>query len=96
MAHILSGCQEALTQGRYRWRHDKVLCELADVLEVESSRKRPTDQKPGQIQFVRQSEATADKRAPRQKAVLDRGRDWELRVDLDRKLVFPNIVETSL
>ena len=28
--------------------------------------------------------------------MLDRGHDWELRVDLDRKLVFPNIVETNL
>ena len=54
-----------------------------------------TDQKPGQIQFVRQAEATGDKSAPRQKAVLDRGHDWELRVDLDRKPVFPNIVETN-
>ena len=59
------------------------------MLEVERRRKRQTDQKPGQIQFVRQGEATADKRTPRQKAVLDRGHDWELRVDLDRKLVFP-------
>ena len=24
-AHILNGCQEALTQGRYTWRHDSVL-----------------------------------------------------------------------
>ena len=28
--------------------------------------------------------------------MLDRGRDWEPRVDLDRKLVFLNIVETNL
>ena len=54
------------------------------VIELERRRKRPTDQKP------------ADKRAPRQKAVLDRGHDWEIRVDLDRKLVFLNIVETNL
>ena len=52
----------------------------------------------GQIQFVRQGEATADGRAPKQKAELDRGHDWELRVDLDRKLhvAFYNIVETNL
>ncbi|XP_058608845.1 uncharacterized protein LOC131525365 [Onychostoma macrolepis] len=25
MAHILSGCKTTLAQGRYRWRHDKVL-----------------------------------------------------------------------
>ena len=97
MAHIFSECQKALTQERYSWRHDKVLRELADM-EVDRRRKRPTDQKPGQIQFVnlRQSEATIDKRAPSRKSVLNRGHDWELRVDLDRKPVFPNILETNL
>ena len=47
---------------------------------------------------MRQGEATADRRAPRHKAELDRGHDWELRVDLDRKLhvAFYNIVETNL
>ena len=95
MADILSGCQVALTHGRYRWRLDKVPRELADMLEVERRRKRQTDQKPGQIQFVRQGEASADKRAPRQKAVLDRGHKWMLLVVLDRKLVFPNIRETN-
>ena len=37
MAHILLGCRVPLTQGSYtcRCRHDKVLRELADVLEVE-------------------------------------------------------------
>ena len=28
MQHALSSCQTALTQGRYRWRHDTVLREL--------------------------------------------------------------------
>ena len=55
------------------------------MLEVKRRRNRPTDQKPGQIQFVRQGEATADKKAPWQKASLDRGHDWELRLDLDRR-----------
>ncbi|KAH3811767.1 hypothetical protein DPMN_140182 [Dreissena polymorpha] len=39
MEHILSSCQESLTQGRYRWRHDAVLRELADVLERERRKK---------------------------------------------------------
>ena len=83
MAPILSGCQVARTQGRYRWQHDKVLCELADVLEVERRRKRPTDQKQEQIPFVRQGEDTADIRSPRRKSLRDKGYHWELRVDLD-------------
>ena len=27
--HILTGCSVALSQGRYKWRHDQVLKELA-------------------------------------------------------------------
>ena len=95
MAHILSGCQVALTQGRYRWRH--VLSELTNFLEVERRRKRPETQKQGHIQCKREGEATADTRAPRHAEISAgyRGHDWELRVDLDRKLVFPNVVETN-
>ena len=32
--HILSGCKVALCQGRYRWRHDQVLRELAHSVEL--------------------------------------------------------------
>lgn len=41
LAHILSGSKTALTQGRNRWRHYKVLLALADILEQERCRKRP-------------------------------------------------------
>ena len=47
MEHILSACTTALTQGRYRWRHDSVLQELADKLARETTKKR-TRQKEGQ------------------------------------------------
>ncbi|KAJ8349047.1 hypothetical protein SKAU_G00276360 [Synaphobranchus kaupii] len=33
LQHILSGCKTALSQGRYRWRHDAVLKKLAEVAE---------------------------------------------------------------
>ena len=47
-----------------------------------------TDPKQGQMQ----GEETPDTRAPRRKSMLDTGHDWELRVHLDSKLVFPNFV----
>ncbi|KAL7372628.1 hypothetical protein ABVT39_019614 [Epinephelus coioides] len=34
LQHILSGCKAALTQGRFRWRHDRVLRKLAEILEA--------------------------------------------------------------
>ena len=39
--HILSSCRLALSQGRYRWRHDTVLRELAYILELERKKKHP-------------------------------------------------------
>ena len=41
MAHILCGCPMALEQGRYRWRHDHVLREIAHP--VEEKRKESND-----------------------------------------------------
>ena len=32
--HILSSCKQALAQGRYTWRHNNVLRELANVVET--------------------------------------------------------------
>ena len=36
--HVLLSCSTALTQGRYRWRHDSVLREFAGWLEKERKR----------------------------------------------------------
>ena len=33
LQHMLSGCNIALTQGRFRWRHNQVLRKLAEQLE---------------------------------------------------------------
>ncbi|XP_021349432.1 uncharacterized protein LOC110466448 [Mizuhopecten yessoensis] len=96
MAHILSGCKEALRQGRYRWRHDNVLRVLADILEVERRKKR-TGVRTNQagIKFVKPGEkATVKPRST--SSIFERASTWEMKVDLDRKLVFPGIVETTL
>ncbi|KAH3814627.1 hypothetical protein DPMN_143132 [Dreissena polymorpha] len=63
MEHILSSCTTALTQGRYRWRHDSVLQELADKLERERTKKRPR-QKPQMIQFVKKGHKAPKKLQP--------------------------------
>ena len=94
MAHVLSGCQTCLTQGRYRWRHDQVLTELADVLEHERRKKR-TGRKKERIQFVKEGQ-TAKKKPLTTPSILDEGEQWEMLVDLKKKLVFPNIVQTTL
>jgi len=40
LEHVLSSCSTSLTDGRYRWRHDTVLRELADWLETEIKKEQ--------------------------------------------------------
>lgn len=55
LAHVLTVCKTALTQGRYRWRHDKVLLSLADTIERERCKKRPTSTEGGKsITFIKE------------------------------------------
>ena len=96
--HILSGCPTALAQGRYKWRHDEVLRELAQTVE-ERRRDHNKDEKRvgAEIVFVKAGEKKkkAVKSVPR--SYMEGARDWRLQVDLDRKLKVPhNIVETEL
>ena len=37
--HILSGCKVALSQGRHKWRHDKVLRTIANLVEEKRKEK---------------------------------------------------------
>ncbi len=95
MAHILSGCKTALAQGRYRWRHDKVLTMLADILEQERTRKRQRKSKPlPGITFLKEGTKPSGPNKSRV-SLLQSAQAWELRVDLKRRLQFPDVVHTS-
>ena len=49
------------------------------------------------IQFVKDgAKTTAGSNAVQKSSIFDTGSDWELRVDLRKKLVFPDIVTTTL
>ena len=96
LTHILSGCEVALAQGRYRWRHDQVLRQIA--LCVEAKRRNHNNQicrVEKKIQFVKAGE----KRNPAERSLLgsylDGANDWKLHVDLDRKLKFPREVAVT-
>lgn len=95
MAPHLSGCQVVPTQERYRWRFDNS-CRSLLTCWGGGGRKRPSDTKQRQIKVVRHGESIADTIAARMTSLLDREHDWELRMNLYRKLVSPNIVEINL
>ena len=95
LRHILTACKPALTQGRYRWRHDKVLLELADILEIERKKKRSPSKQKNYIRFVKPGEKIPTEKFER-RSILERSQSWDMKVDLGRKLVFPDIVHTTL
>lgn len=96
LRHILSSCKTSLQQGRYRWRHDQVLAALADILERERKQTRPrTDRGTGSIQFVKAGEGKPSSPS-RTSSILNQAASWEMRADLRKKLVFPDVVHTNL
>ena len=98
LKHILSGCKTALSQGRYRWRHDKVLRKLAETLEArrqQVNRENPPTS-PKWIQFTRPG-TTAWCCTGSERSLLSLGGQWQLAADLSRQLKFPaEITMTSL
>ena len=93
LAHILSGCKLALQQGRYRWRHDQVLRTLADILERERQKTKSSSRnKTKGIQFVKAGETA--RTSHESNSLLD-GSKWQMRVDLMRRLVFPDVIQTT-
>ena len=72
-----------------------VLRELADWLEKERKEEHGNYPRQGHIAFVKSGE-TKKTQKPTKASILDGSRDWKMEVDLDRRLVFPNVVQTTL
>ena len=93
--HILSSCSVAMGQGRYSWRHDKVLKELASGIEtkiVENSKKQIEEKR--RIQFVKAGER-GERQVFQPESYLSTARDWKLSVDLGQKLKIPIAVSAT-
>ena len=97
--HILSGCRVALSQGRYKWRHDKVLREIAQCIDERrmQNNRAPRKEKTG-ISFVKAGHQKKEKsKTEPARCYLDGAADWQLQVDLDGRLKVPEeVVETNL
>ena len=99
LQHILSSCKQSLADGRYRWRHDKVLKVIAQSISNElpsqiHSRVQPLPP----IQFVPAGSKTRLKpnvRTPN--GLLHKSNDWTLLVDVGKQLRIPQeIICTNL
>ena len=93
LKHVLSSCQVALTSGRYKWRHDKVLSEIAHHLAIAVKSKRANhESEPVFINFTKQGSIPKTK----QIGLLPTAKDWELLVDLKTQLKFPQEIAATI
>lgn len=97
LQHILLGCKVALTQGRFRWHRDRVLRKLADILEARRLKANNASLLAShqRIQFVKQ-EAKNHGSNTEQLSLLFPGGEWNMSVDLDRQLRFPQVITTTI
>ncbi|KAJ8356956.1 hypothetical protein SKAU_G00197500 [Synaphobranchus kaupii] len=99
LQHTLAGCKAALTQGRFRWRHDQVLRKLAEAVEQRrlEARQESATGNQQRIHFLKKGEsADTISRRPAPK-LLSPGVEWRMEVDLGRRLHFPReICSTTL
>ena len=100
LKHIMVGCKTSLTQGRYTWRHNQVLRCLADKLECKrvsinalSTNNQDVRQHPPS--FVREGEKQRARPSHPDLGPLNAARDWQMQVDLDRRLIFPPEIATT-
>ncbi|KAM9717486.1 uncharacterized protein ACNS7B_021136 [Menidia menidia] len=95
LEHVLSSCHSSLADGKFRWRHDQILAQLADGIDQARTRARQLSKGPRFIHFTRAGENGAA--GGRSKGVLATANDWEMRADLKKQLKFPEeIAHTSL
>ena len=93
LQHVLSSCNVALTQGRYTWRHNTVLQELASAIDRKLRCKKNEERT--LIRFVKEGEKP-NQGVKSTSGLLDLARDWELLVDTHVRLVIPDdIVKTK-
>ena len=98
--HILSGCKVALSQGRYKWRHDKVLRTIANIVEEKRKEKnvcQGLSRKTG-ITFLKEGGKPKKEKQPYyDDSYLNSANDWRLDVDIGGRLKVPTeISETNL
>ena len=92
---MLNSCPVALSQGRYTYRHDKVLRVLAGLLDrVRIRSNASTQRKKTNISFVK--EGHRGKEVGRsQKSYLDSSKDWKMPEHIVHTTQRPDIVVYS-
>ena len=100
MKHILSGCKNALHQGRYGFRHDNVLRDLLSAIKgfIEHLKDQELQDPSSGVDFVREGKGPKRiVRSKRKDGLLRLAQDWKVTADLDEQenYVFPPYLATT-
>ena len=99
--HILSGCPVSLQQGRYRWRHDKVLKQIYEQVSYHIDKrvnnpKRSTKTNDTNINFVApgKNNLSSVRKVKHygNMGIVTGAKDWIVIADLGKRLKFPDAV----
>ena len=93
LQHILAGCKVALHQGRYKWRHDKVLKKIAESIEkrIKINNNARVEIETG-VQFIREGEKKKEEAKTVRGNYFSIAKDWEMSTDLENCLKIPKEV----
>ena len=96
-AHVLGACKVSLTQGRFTFRHDSVLSELASILSSFIKALPPTPPKRLiKLAFVKAGKSVSKSKV-KPTGILHLASDWVIVSDLQNSYIFPgHIALTSL
>ena len=86
LEHVLSSCRTALKDGRYTWRHDQVLREIAAALDLQRRRKKKIEKGPKFINFVKGGTETTKSNST-VSGILSTANDWEMQADVGGKTI---------
>ena len=95
--HILAGCKASLAQGRYKWRHDKVLGELGRLIKgkIDNVRSEPRKEKQF-IGFVKEGERVDRTEGKKDiSSILDKAKDWKMQIDLQERVRIPETITST-
>ncbi|GFR81669.1 reverse transcriptase [Elysia marginata] len=93
--HVLSSCKVALSQGRYTWRHNRVLQELASVISTAKGQSNPPS--PNFTIFTTEGGARkwcgrSNTASNQRKGLLEGCDDWEVSADLPEWDKHPEVI----
>ena len=93
--HILTGCKTALSQGRYTWRHNKVLLELFNRIHDKAKVAKIAHTRTKRIEFVKEGEKKSTQEPCSNSSYLSSANDWQVRVDLNGGMKIPSSITVT-